>query len=336
MKKYLLPEKGKFYKANMHMHTIISDGKMTPEETKKAFLEQGYSIVAFTDHEVMVPHPELTDEHFIAITSTELATNKNYNCEFEYDQCYHINIYSKDPNKTKFYGFDPKKMWLSHSLDYININDMEIVDRKYSFESMNEIIRKAKEENCFVSYNHPVWSTQNYEDYIGLKGLWGVEWHNTGCVHSGYPDTIQPIDDLLKIGENVFPLATDDAHNIKDCFCGFVMVKASELKYETVMDALEKGDFYSSNGPLIEELTIEDGIVSIKTSLATQIFISTERRMTFMKRSDEGITEANFDINNYLTRCANENCINPYIRITVIDKEGKKAHTRAFRINELK
>ena len=56
MKKYLLPRNGKFYKANMHAHTTVSDGRLSPEEMKRAFMERGYSIVAFTDHEVMVPH----------------------------------------------------------------------------------------------------------------------------------------------------------------------------------------------------------------------------------------------------------------------------------------
>ena len=27
---------GKFYKVNMHCHTVISDGRMTPEEIKAA------------------------------------------------------------------------------------------------------------------------------------------------------------------------------------------------------------------------------------------------------------------------------------------------------------
>ena len=34
MKKYLLPESGNFYKANLHCHTKVSDGAMTPEEVK--------------------------------------------------------------------------------------------------------------------------------------------------------------------------------------------------------------------------------------------------------------------------------------------------------------
>ena len=30
MKKFLLPENGNFYKANLHCHTTISDGRLTP------------------------------------------------------------------------------------------------------------------------------------------------------------------------------------------------------------------------------------------------------------------------------------------------------------------
>jgi predicted metal-dependent phosphoesterase TrpH len=95
MKKYLLPKEGNFYKANMHMHTTISDGKMTPEETKEAFLKEGYSIVAFTDHEIMVPHPELTDENFIALTSVEISINERRNIPFIFTKTYHLNLYSK-------------------------------------------------------------------------------------------------------------------------------------------------------------------------------------------------------------------------------------------------
>ena len=36
----------------------------------KAYLNKGYSIVAFSDHELMIPHNELSDENFLAITST--------------------------------------------------------------------------------------------------------------------------------------------------------------------------------------------------------------------------------------------------------------------------
>lgn len=59
MKKYLLPEGGKFYKSAMHVHTNISDGQLSPEEMKKAYRDLGFSVVAYTDHEVFVPHNDL-------------------------------------------------------------------------------------------------------------------------------------------------------------------------------------------------------------------------------------------------------------------------------------
>ena len=64
MRKYLLPENGKFYKANLHNHTIYSDGIKTPEEIKEVYSRNGYDIVAFTDHDAFIPHNDLTDENF--------------------------------------------------------------------------------------------------------------------------------------------------------------------------------------------------------------------------------------------------------------------------------
>ena len=335
MKKYLLPKEGKFYKSCLHTHTNVSDGELSPEEIKKLYMEHGYSVVAYTDHEIMVPHTDLTDENFVAITSTEISINALRDCDFVFTKCYHLNLYSKDPLKDCFNTFTESKMWLQHSKKYITEEQRNInYFKKYSIDCVNDIIQKAKEEGCFVSYNHPVWSLQTCEDYIGLKGLWGVEWHNTGCVNSAYKDTFQPVEDLLRLGERVYPLATDDAHNIKDCFGGWVMVKCSNLEYDTVYNALENGDFYSSNGPEILSLDIEDGIVNVNTSKAKAIQLNTERRVTMFKNGVD-LTEAQFDINFYLNECKNNINKNQYIRITVVDEKGNEAHSRAYFIDEL-
>ncbi|MBQ9133249.1 MAG: PHP domain-containing protein, partial [Clostridia bacterium] len=72
MKKYLLPPGGQFYKANLHCHTTCSDGKLSPESVKEAYKAKGYSIVAYTDHFLLVPHNELTDDDFLALNAVEL------------------------------------------------------------------------------------------------------------------------------------------------------------------------------------------------------------------------------------------------------------------------
>ena len=75
MKQYLIPENGNFYKANLHCHTVISDGKATPEQVKEIYKRNGYSVVAFTDHNVQVPHPELRDDGFLPLVGTEYNLN---------------------------------------------------------------------------------------------------------------------------------------------------------------------------------------------------------------------------------------------------------------------
>lgn len=337
MKKYLLPKESKFYKANLHMHTTLSDGKMTLEEVKSEYMKQGYSIVAFTDHEIMIPHNDLTDDNFLAITSTEIIVDEEIKCEGCFRKTYHLNLYSKEKNKNCFSTFTEKIKWFKHSDCFISEEQSKVdYQRKYNTSCVNDIIKKAKEENCLVSYNHPVWSLQDYSDYIDLKGLWGVEWLNGACVRSGFTDSMKPIDDLLRKGERVFPLATDDAHSIGDCFRGFVMVKSKDLSYENVYEALEKGDFYSSSKPEINELYIENGVIHIKTSKAKMIYLTSERRYTKCVHSeDELLTEAIIDINDYIKTSEKTIHGNCYIRITILDENNNKAHSRAYYLDEL-
>ena len=75
--KILLDSNKSFFKANLHCHTIYSDGKHTPEEVKEEYKKRGYSIVAFTDHEHIIDHSYLNDENFLAITAFELMLKEN-------------------------------------------------------------------------------------------------------------------------------------------------------------------------------------------------------------------------------------------------------------------
>ncbi len=337
MKTYLLPAEGHFYKANLHMHTTVSDGQMTPQEVKEEYSKRGYSIVAFTDHEVLVPHNDLTDEHFLALTAYEVATSAPAGPGGRPAvQTYHLNLYSKDPCKDVSPVFTMSRLWPPHAIQYMS-EEAKAVEwpRHYALDSMNALIQRANEDGFLVSYNHPNWSLQSYPDYAGLRGVWGVEYYNTGCMRAGYPDTMQPIDDLLCQGERVFPLATDDAHAGKndphDCFGGYVMIKAERLEYHTIMQALEKGDFYATSGPTIEELYLEDGILHIRTSPAAHVQVITNSRTRWMRRGD-GLTDVTFDLKNHLKDTANVADLTylPYFRITVTDAHGETAQTRAF------
>ena len=70
----LLPQEGTFYKANLHCHSTLSDGRLTPEELKEHYKANGYSVLAYTDHDMFIPHHELTDESFVALAGFEART----------------------------------------------------------------------------------------------------------------------------------------------------------------------------------------------------------------------------------------------------------------------
>ena len=98
-------------------------------------------------------------------------------------------------------------------------------------------------------YNHPYWSLQNYNDYAGLKGAFAMEIYNHGCELDGlYGYAPQAYDEMLRAGQKLFCVATDDNHDTYapgaprcDSFGGFTMFKLEKLTYASVIEALKKG-----------------------------------------------------------------------------------------------
>jgi len=109
------------------------------------------------------------------------------------------------------------------------------------------------------------------------------------------------------------------------------------LNYDAVMNSLEKGDFYSSTGPEIHELYLEDGILTVKCSEASLIRVNTERRVSMIQKAkEEPLTQVTFDMKSYFDGSFEKNMpCEPYFRVTVQDKEGKRAYTRAYFLDEL-
>lgn len=46
----LFRENGRWYKGNLHTHTTLSDGRLTPEECVSLYKSKGYDFLSITDH----------------------------------------------------------------------------------------------------------------------------------------------------------------------------------------------------------------------------------------------------------------------------------------------
>lgn len=314
MKKYLLSENGNFYKANLHCHSTFSDGRWTPEELKEKYMRHGYSIIAFTDHRTLHSHSHLTDTDFLALDGYEIDVNETEDKGRGYRKTCHFCLIAK-----------------KQGMAQPDFGDEDT----YTPENISRIMKEASEKGFFVTYNHPNWSLEDFSDYINYHGMDAMEICNFGCLAVGYPDYVPKVyDDMLRFGERIFCTATDDNHNrygedspYCDSFGGFTVIKAEELTYEKIINALEKGEFYSSQGPEIKELWFEDGIIHIKTSPAKRIdFVFGSRKAkTSLPENDGFIDEAECEVP--------ENSI--FVRISVKDEKGLPADTNAYFVEDL-
>ena len=331
MKKHLFSEEGRFYKANLHCHTTVSDGNCSPDEIKRRYKAKGYSIVAFTDHICMVDHSYLNDDGFLALKGYELNVDNEDDA-----RTYHLNLIAKSPDIDTQVCFNPKTARGSSAayipfVKYIG----DFYNYEYSVDCINDIIRQANENGFIVNYNHPLWSLQTYEDYGSLKGLYGVECYNGSCIkYATFDDNSVVYTQMLRNAPTLIPIAADDNHNgtpfeTPDCesFRGFNMIKAKSLAYKDVTDALLRGDTYASCGPLFSELYVEDGLLKVKTSPISDAALVTQGRGGRRIRRDGGetFTEFEFELNDK----------NVPFRLEIIDAEGKRAYTRMYTPEEL-
>ena len=343
MTHHLLPESGRFYKANMHTHTLCSDGCKTPAEIKAIYKAHGYSVIAYTDHDVMINHSDLNDEDFLAITSYEVETNgPSAEGAFSTTPCYHLNFYAPVPDCTDYACPNPNYAWgNARAIAETQKHYKGDYTRIYSTEGQNAMIAEARAKGYLVSYNHPDWSLQAYPDYIGLDGITAVEVYNTGCVVEGYvlDEGDHVLDNFLKAGKRVYPVATDDNHGEGDMCGAWVRFKANELSYDAIMNAYEKGDFYASWGPELESLYLEDGVLKMDFPADSHV-VSAEvhtgiRWVATRKGAD--MTHAEIDLNGFIGEIKRIGypTDRAYFRVILTDAAGNRAMTRGYFLDEL-
>lgn len=315
----LLPETGCFYKANLHCHTVLSDGRWTKEQVKEEYRKRGYSIVAFTDHRHYGWHPELMDETFVPLAAYEADLNDVFPASgsFSRVRTYHLNFYDTDPAaRGGFTAVQPPQ-------------------RYGDLDALNAFIAQMGADGFLCCYNHPYWSLQNYTDYCGLRGVFAMEIYNHGCELDGlYGYGPQAYDEMLRAGTRLFCLSTDDNHDVYapgdprcDSFGGFTMLKLPRLTYADVIGALRRGDFYASTGPELQELCIRADTLQVRCSPVEKIYVITQGRHCLMRIAPPGqtITEASFPLQGD----------EGYVRVDCRDACGRHAYSNAYFLDTL-
>jgi predicted metal-dependent phosphoesterase TrpH len=176
---------GHWFKGNLHTHTTQSDGRVTPSENVQWHANHGYHFVALTDHnQVTNPRALVPDAPILVIPSAEISTRR---APVEY----HIVAIGVDTMPIA-QNSDPQA-----AIDAVNAaGGLSIVA-------------------------HPYWHDHTPEDLLVLHGHLGIEIFNNDCwldIQKGH--ALVHWDAVLRRGQRILGLATDDSHWINPDYGG--------------------------------------------------------------------------------------------------------------------
>lgn len=328
--KELISEKKNQYKANLHCHSVFSDGKLTPEELKEAYKSNGYSVLAITDHERAIDHSDLTDEEFLMLTGYEMYIRPGNRYD-AFGPEIHMNLFARDPHNVGMIMYNPDVARYTPEEEKANVVCLgRNEQRMFTPGFINRAIDEAKKNGYIVTYNHPYWSHQSVEDIMKYRGFFSIEM----CNYSSFVDNhveynAQIYDELMWNGIRIGCHSADDNHNKHpfgskrcDSFGGMTYILSDSLSYGSIFESLENGDFYSSMGPQIFSVTVDSDKVRVRTSPAERIaMFFGGKGPQFIEAQDGGtVSEAEFTIPERAS----------YFRINVEDANGKFADTRGY------
>lgn len=295
---------GRFFRGNLHTHSTRSDGALDVEEVCRRYKAEGYDFIAMTDHFVGrygYPVTDTTpyrDNRFTTVLGAELHSGAQRNGEL-----WHILAVGLPAD------FAP-----SNSPDFKPVADQE---------SGPEIAQRARDAGAFVAIAHPQWSGLTFDDALSLEAAHAVEVYNHGCaVGADRPDGFHMLDLLLAAGRRLDLCATDDAHFTEpDHFGGWVMVKAQENTPESLLDALKRGQYYSSQGPDLHGVSFDGEIATVESSPVASVIVQAQGNAAV---AVHGSSMTRTEV--ALGRCS----ASPWLRVTVVDQAGKRAWSNPF------
>ncbi len=301
---------GSFWRGNIHTHSNLSDGRLTPDDVTLAYRQAGYDFMMLSDHFVerydwpVADTRAMRTDGFTTIIGAEIHAPKT-----AVGELWHV-------------------VAAGLPLDFAPCGKNE---------TGPELAQRARDAGAYVGIAHPAWSQLTIEDGHSIDAAHAVEIYNHGCaVENDRGDGWYLLDQMLNDGKRLHAFATDDAHFTDhdfDAFGGWVHVKCESLDPDVLLEALKAGHNYSSQGPRIDDVSIDGTEVQVKCSPVDVVTIvgGTSRSAVHRGRA---VTHATLDL-SVLERGWLLEKPSAWVRVVVIDAFGKKAWTNPIWLDEI-
>lgn len=329
----------RWWKGNLHTHTLWSDGDTYPELAVDWYQQQGYHFLAISDHNVLAEGERWIDtaksrggtaafEKYHARFGAQWVETREGGTQVRLKQLAEYRTLFEQPGKFLLIPAEEISANFARAPIHLGAVNLREVIKPLTGTSVLDVMqknvdavleqRKRTRVPMFPHINHP-----NFHYAISVEDLARVRGEPFFEVYNGHPgvNNLGDADHLstermwdialaLRLTELKLPLlygiATDDTHAYHQIAVGksnpgqgWVVVRSRRLDPESLIQAMEAGDFYASTGVVLEDLrfdgrTIEIRIAARPGETCTVSFIGTRASPTRPVPGEEvtGITLA--------------------------------------------
>lgn len=294
----------RWYKGNLHTHSYWSDGDEYPEMILDWYKTHGYDFVTLSDHNTMADDEkwikvvkskmyEGAFDRYLAKfgpewvtyrvdsgrTHVRLKTYAEYKSRMADDRF--LIIQSEEITD----GANGKPVHINATnLQHLikpqgGSTVLEVMQR-----NVDAVLQQRKETGIpmFPHINHPnFFYGVTANDLINLKGERFFEVYNGHPLVHNEGDSLHPSTDEMWDDINIayfkrrqplmMGLGTDDSHSYHqfgtayaNAGRGWVMVYADALDAATLIDAMERGDFYASSGVMLKKVSTQKNKLAVE------------------------------------------------------------------------
>ncbi len=265
----------RWFKGNTHTHTLNSDGDSTPDDVVRWYREHGYHFLSLTDHNFLTETEALNalhgaSEKFVVIRGEEVTSQ-----------------------------FQGKPLHVNG----LNVRERVLPQRGNSLvETLQQNVDAIRRASGVPHINHP-----NFGWAITAEELGAVRNNKLFEIYNGHPQINYlggggvpgleaAWDAILSAGTLLYGVAVDDAHvfkqpgnpNVAGPGRGWVMVRAGKLDAESVLGALERGDFYASTGVELSDYQVGPTSMTVTVRQSK----SSKYRIQFVGRNSRILQES--------------------------------------------
>jgi hypothetical protein len=297
----------RWYKGNTHTHTLNSDGDSSPDDVARWYKEQGYQFLVLSDHNFLTSVDGLNaligaDEKFLLIPGEEVTSR------FE-TKAIHVNGLGVTRTVAPTTTATSVVETIQGNVDAIRAaNGVPHINHpSFTWAFTADELARVRNNKLFELFNgHPQVNNEGGGGVPSLEAAW---------------------DTILSRGTLLYGIAVDDAHTFKRPWDagaarpgqGWIVVRAAKLGAREILDAVERGDFYSSTGVELSDLQVTPRSVSITVREKTWA----KYRIVFYGKGSRVLKEVAASTARYDVTGSEG-----YVRAKIIESSGKTAWTQ--------